>query len=182
VKRDLFNLDDFSDQDRKNKLTQGHKDAVTIAAKALEKMDEEKYSGTLQYWFGDKHTNDESKEMIRGVFKNFLGKNTDGTGSDINRHTIVYKGDYWVPPKGALGGVGDGTTRFCSLKNSAGKTATAYFKRENGEPGMHYCDKVFDRSNLETLKAGECKLLGDQVSTKKWGKNFIGANVLHETM
>jgi hypothetical protein len=182
VKRTLYNLDDISDQDRKDKLTQGHKDAVTIAAKVLEKMDDDKYSGTLQYWFGDKHTNDDSKGKIKGVFTNFVGDNTDGTGSEINGRTTVYKDDYWVPAKGDLGGVGDGTTGFCGLKNSAGKTAAAYYKRFNGGAGMHYCDKVYDRSNLDTLKADNCALLGDQVSTKKWTKNFIGANVLHETM
>jgi hypothetical protein len=181
VKRTLFNLDDIADQERKDKLTQAHKDAVTIAAKALEKMDDDRYKSALQYWFGDEHTNDDSKGKIKGVFKNFVGDNTDGTGSETNGKTTIYTDDYWVPKKGELG-IGDGTTPFCSLKGKNDKTGAAYFKRHKDGAAMHYCDKVFDRANLDTLKADNCKLIGDQVSTKVWTKNFLGANVLHEFM
>jgi hypothetical protein len=182
VKRTLYNLDNISDQDRKDKLTQGHKDAVTIAAKVPEKMDDDKNSGTLQYWFGDKHINDGSKGKIGGVLIKTVGDKPEGTASNINGRTTVYNDNYWLPAKGDLGGVRDGTTGFCGLKNSDGKTAAAYYKRFNGGASIQYCDKVYDRLNLDTLKADNCALLGDLVSTKKWTKNFIGANVLHETM
>jgi hypothetical protein len=158
---------------------------VIIADKALTKMDDPsgKYDGVLKYWFGDKHTMKESKDKIRAVFKGFVGDNTDGTGSDTNGKTTVYKDDYWIPKDG-FGGVGDGKTSFCNLKGKNGKTPSAYFKRTRGGAGMHFCDKVFDqnRANLDTLKANNCEKIGDQVSTKKWTKNFLGANVVHEFM
>ncbi|KAL1608054.1 hypothetical protein SLS60_002993 [Paraconiothyrium brasiliense] len=181
AKRTLYNLDDISDQDRKDKLTQGHKDAVTIADKALEKMDDDKYKPTLEYWFGKEHTNDDSVKKIKGVFKNFVGDNTDGTGSETNGHTTIYKDDYWIPTDKEIKDA-DGKTPFCSLKNKDGKTGAAYFKRFKDGAAIHFCDKVFDRANLDTLKADNCAKIGDQVSTKKWTKNFIGANVLHEFM
>jgi hypothetical protein len=185
VKRTLFGLSDITDQDRKDKLTQAHKDAVIIADKALTKMNNPsgKSDATLKYWFGDKFTDTTSKDKIKKVFKNFVGDNTDGTGSETNGDTTVYKDDYWTPKDG-FGGVADGKTSFCNLKGKNGKTPAAYFKRTKGGSAMHFCEKVFDqnRANLDTLKANDCDKIGGQVSTKKWTKNFLGANVLHEFM
>lgn len=182
VKRTLYNLDDIADQERKGKLTQGHKDAVTIAAKALEKMGDAKYEPTIEYWFGKEHINDASVGKIKQVFINFVGDNTDGTGSETNGKTTIYKDDYFLPTAEQTKGVGDGKTPFCSLKTKDGKTGAAYFKRNNKGAAMHFCDKVFERADLKTLTADNCALIGDQVSTERWTKNFIGANVLHEFM
>ncbi|KAH3967218.1 hypothetical protein HBI81_192430 [Parastagonospora nodorum] len=117
----------------------------------------------------------------RGVFKDFVGDNTGGTGSDTNGKTTIYKADYWIPTSKEID-VGDGKTSFCNLKSKRGKTGTACFKTFKDGAVMNFCDKVFERSNLDTLKANECAKIGDQVSTKRWAKNFIGANVLHEFM
>lgn len=182
VKRALYDLTNVSDQGQKDKLTQGLKDAVTIAAKVLEKMDDDAHSPKLAYWFGDKKSGAGDKEVIRQVFKNFVGDNPDGTGSAPNGLVLVFSDDYWKPTDAELPGVGDGNTAYCSLAKD-GKTGTAYYKRTSDrKPGMHYCDKVFERANLETLTADSCSKLGDHISTAVWTKNFIGANVLHEFM
>jgi hypothetical protein len=182
VKRTLYDLHDISDQGRKDKLTQGHKDAVTVAAKTLEKMGDAKYKPTIEFWFGKEHINAESVGKIKQVFQNFVGDNQDGTGSETNGKTTIYNDDYFVPTEKQFPKLGDGKTPFCSLKTADGKTGAAYFKRNNNGAAMHFCDKVFERANLETLKADNCAKIGDQVSTEKWTKNFIGANVLHEFM
>lgn len=184
MKRTLYNIDDISEQDRKDKLTQGLKDAVTIVAKVLEKMDDEKYADRLEFWFGDQHSDDNAKEIIRQVYKNFVEPNPDGTGADVNGNIFVSGTDYWKPTADQSGGVGDGNTPFCSLSKD-GKTGTAYYKKnpDNGnKPSMHFCDKVWDRSDLAGLTADSCAALGDHVSTVAWAKNFIGANVVHEFM
>lgn len=183
MKRALYNLDDISDQDHKDKLTQGLKDAVTIAAKALEKMDDDKHKPKLEFWFGDQHSDDNGRETVRQVYKNFVGDNTDGTGSDTNGNVFVFTDDYWKPTDAQIPGVGaDGTKPYCTLEKD-GKTGTAYFKRtDDKKPAMHFCDKVWDRTDLATLTADSCSLLGDHISTAAWTKNFIGANVLHEYM
>lgn len=182
VKRKLYNLDDISDQDHKDKLIQGLKDAVTVAAKALEKMNDDKYKARLDYWFGDKNSNADARLKIQGVLKNLVGINTDGTGSEANGRVFVKTNDYWIPKKGSLGGVGDGKTSFCNL-SVGGKTGTAYLKTDDKKrPAMHFCDKVWSRDNLAALLANKCSKLGDKVSTLLWSKNFIGANILHEYM
>ncbi|KAF2853096.1 hypothetical protein T440DRAFT_505976 [Plenodomus tracheiphilus IPT5] len=182
VKRELYDLNDITDTGRKDKLTQGLKDAVTIAAKALEKMNDDTHKPKLEYWFGDQHSNDEARTKVQGVLKNFVGDNTDGTGAPTVGKVTVYNGDYWKPTAKEIPGVGDGTTGFCSLEKD-GKTGAAYFKRDdNKKPAMHYCDKVFDRTDLATLTADGCSKLGEHISTAVWTKNFIGANVLHEFM
>lgn len=183
MKRALYNLDDISDQGHKDMLTQGLKDAVTVAAKTLEKMDDDKYKPKLEYWFGDQNSDDNAREIIRQVYKNFVGENTDGTGSDLNGNVLVYETDYWKPTDAQIPGVGaDGTKPYCSLEKD-GKTGTAYFKRDdNKKPAMHYCDKVWDREDLKALTAESCSKLGSVISTKSWTKNFVGANVLHEFM
>ncbi|KAF2830912.1 hypothetical protein CC86DRAFT_283814 [Ophiobolus disseminans] len=142
-------------------------------------MGDPKYRpASLEFWFGSEHNNDASFAKIRGVFDNFVGQNTDGTGSDRLGQTTVRNEDYWVP---STDEGGDGTTMFCSIVKD-GKTAAAYFKTFESKAAMHFCDKVFDRGNLEALTANNCANVGDQISTKKWTKNFIGANVLHEFM
>ncbi|KAL1611978.1 hypothetical protein SLS60_000201 [Paraconiothyrium brasiliense] len=182
VKRALYNLDKVSDQGQKDKLTQGLKDAVTIAAKVLEKMDDDAHKDKLGYWFGDKKSGENEKEIIRQVYKNFVGSNSDGTGADTLGQVLVFSDDYWKPTDRELPGVGDGNTAYCSLEKD-GKTGAAYYKSTaDKKPGMHYCDKVFDRTNLETLTKDSCAKLGDHISTAVWTKNFIGANVLHEFM
>ncbi|CAI6277877.1 unnamed protein product [Periconia digitata] len=182
TKRKLYNLDQISDQDQKDKLTQGLKDAVTIAAKVLEKMDDSAHESKWEYWFGPK-SDSESREKIRNVFKNFVGDNKDGTGADINGDVLVFPDDYWTPSKKEIGdGNTDGNTPFCSIDIN-GKTGTAYYKpTQDKKPGMHYCDKVWDRKNLKTLLEDNCKALGNHISTVLWTKQFIGANVLHEFM
>ncbi|EUC43262.1 hypothetical protein COCMIDRAFT_7299 [Bipolaris oryzae ATCC 44560] len=181
VKRALYNLDAVSDQDHKDKLTQGLKDAITIAAKTLEKMDDEQHLDKLEYWFGDQHSDANGREQIRQVYKNFVGENTDGTGADVNGDVIVDDTDYWKPKAGQAPNA-DGQTPFCSLEQD-GKTGTAYFKRHSDKkPGMHFCDKVWSRDNLAGLLADDCSALSGQVSTATWSKNFIGSNVLHEFM
>lgn len=163
-------------------MTQGLKDAVTVAAKALEKMNDDKYKAKLDYWFGDKNSDAESRDKIAGVLKNFVGSNSDGTGSDTNGKVFVLQDDYWIPSAQELPNVGDGKTAFCSL-SSNGKTGTAYFRKDkDGKPAMHYCDKVWGRDNLAGLTANGCSKLGDHISTVLWTKNFIGANILHEYM
>ncbi|KAJ4288105.1 hypothetical protein N0V90_012122 [Kalmusia sp. IMI 367209] len=183
VKRALYNLDDVQDQGQKDKLTQGLKDAVTIAAKTLEKMDDDKHKDKLAGWFGDQRSDDNARETIRQVYKNFVGDNTDGTGSDTNGNVIVSSTDYWKPTDKQAPGVGDGNTPFCDLKTSDGKTGTAYFKTNaDKKPGMHFCDKVWDRADLAGLTANNCGGLGNIIDTDRMTKNFIGANVLHEFM
>jgi hypothetical protein len=182
VKRALYNLDDISTQDQKNKLTQGLRDAVKVAAQTLEKMDSDKYKPRLEFWFGDQHSDSNARETIRQVYKNLVGDNDDGTGSDVNGNVVVYGDDYWKPTDAQFPGVGaDGTKPYCDLKKD-GKSGAAYYKKNQKKPGMHFCDKVFDRTNLTTLLGGSCELLGDYISTKYWTKQFIGANVLHEYM
>jgi hypothetical protein len=128
VKRALYNLDSISDQSQKDKLTQGLKDAITVAAKVLEKMDGDAHKDKLSYWFGDKRSGTNERENIRQVYKNFVGDNSDGTGSDTNGQIVVLSNDYWVPASGQLGGVGDGKTPFCSLEKD-GKKGAAYYRR-----------------------------------------------------
>jgi hypothetical protein len=182
VKRALYNLDNISDQSQKDKLTQGLKDAVTITAKVLEKMDDDAHKDKLAYWFGDKKSGDGDREIIRQVLTNFVGDNPDGTGSDKNGQVLVFSDDYWKPTDREIPGVGDGNTPYCSLEKD-GKKGAAYYKRTaDKKPGMHYCDKVYDRANLETLTNDDCAKLGDHISTAAWTKNFIGGNILHEFM
>lgn len=182
VKRSLYNLDKISDQSQKDKLTQGLKDAVTIAAKTLEKMDDDKHKDKLEFWFGDKHSDANGRELVRQVYKNFVGDNTDGTGAEVIANVIVDEVDYWKPTAAQLPNTpADGNTAFCDLEVN-GKKGTAYFKRNNNKPGMHYCDKVWDRADLATITANDCSSLSGQVSTATWSKNFIGSNVLHEFM
>jgi vacuolar-type H+-ATPase subunit H len=49
VKRALYNLDNISDQSQKEKRTQGLKDAITVAAKVLEKIDDDAHKDKLSY-------------------------------------------------------------------------------------------------------------------------------------
>jgi hypothetical protein len=182
VKRALYNLDGVPDQDHRAKLTQGLKDAVIIAAKTLEKMDEPRHTAKLNFWFGNEHSGANGRELVRQVYKNFVGDNTDGTGADNNGKVIVDATDYWIPKQGQMQDA-DGKTPFCALKTPDGKTASAYYKTRAGKtPGMHFCNKVWSREDLASLTADRCSKLGDQVSTAIWTKNFIGANVLHEFM
>lgn len=183
MKRTLYDLDDISDQSHKDKLTQGLKDAVTIVAKALEKIDDPQYLPKLEYWFGDQHSDANGRETIRQVFKNLVGDNTDGTGSNTNGNVFVFTADYWKPTDAQIPNAGtDGTIPFCTL-NQNGKSGTAYFKRtDDKKPAMHFCDKVWDRADLATLTADSCSSLGNQISMVAWSKNFFGANVLHEYM
>lgn len=147
-------------------------------------MNDPKYKSRLDYWFGDKNSDDDARKKIEGVLKNLVGtktENTDGTGSETNGKVFVLTKDYWIPKDKELG-VGDGKTPFCSLSKD-GKTGTAYFKNDDkNRPAMHYCDKVWSRENLAALTANKCSKLGDHISTVLWSKNFIGANVLHEYM
>ncbi|KAF2676249.1 hypothetical protein K458DRAFT_352043 [Lentithecium fluviatile CBS 122367] len=146
-------------------------------------MDDDKHKPKLEFWFGDQHSDDNGRETIRQVYKNFVGDNTDGTGSGTNGNVFVFTEDYWKPTDAQIPGVGaDGTKPYCTLEKD-GKTGTAYFKRtDDKKPAMHFCDKVWDRTDLATLTADSCSKLGDHVSTAAWTKNFIGANVLHEYM
>ncbi|KAH8726003.1 hypothetical protein GQ44DRAFT_771584 [Phaeosphaeriaceae sp. PMI808] len=184
VKRALYNLDDLSDQSHKDKLTQGLKDAVTVAAKALEKMDDDKYKPKLEYWFGDKNSDDNGRETIRQVYKNFVGENTDGTGSGMNGGVFVFTDDYWKPTDAQIPGVGaDGTIPFCNIDKD-GKTGTAYFKRtDDKKPAMHFCDKVWERTDLASLTADSCSKLGSVISTvvdqhyPRIGKDAVGSQI-----
>jgi hypothetical protein len=124
IKRALYNLDDIADQGHKDKLTQGLKDAVTIAATLLDNMDSDKHKDKLAFWFGDQRSDDNSREIIRQVFKNFVDTNPDGTGADVNGQIIVSNTDYWKPTSDQTGGVGDGNTPFCSLEKD-GKVSQA---------------------------------------------------------
>ena len=143
-------------------------------------MDDDAHKDKLEYWFGEKSGADE-KEIIRQVYMNFVGDNSDGTGSATNGLVLVFSDDYWKPTNTEID-IGDGNTPFCSLEKD-GKTGAAYYRRTSDKkPGMHYCDKVFERSDLATLTADGCSKLGEHISTSVWTKNFIGANVLHEFM
>lgn len=124
VKRALFKLDNLTDQSQKDKLTQGLKDAVTVAAKVLEKMDDPKHTDKLAGWFGAEKSDASGRKTVKTVFENFVGTNPDGTGADILANVIVYADDYWKPKKAP----GDGKTGFCDVKTSDGKTGAAYCK------------------------------------------------------
>ena len=119
-----------------------------------------------------------ARELVRQVFKNFLGKNKDGTGADVLGTLSVFQDDYWVPKQGQLGGVGDGKTPLCSLEKD-GKTGTACHYKNVKTPAMHYCDKVGDRGDLAALTADNCGSLGDIMNTDRMTRQFIGVNVLH---
>ena len=182
AKRSLYNLDDISDQDHKDKLNQGLKDAVTIVAKLLEKMDDPKHTDKLEGWFGSEQSDDNARATIKNVFTNFVGSNTDGTGADVLGDVHVYQDDYWKPTGKQLPGLGDGNTPFCSLSKN-GKTGTAYYRVQSDKtPGMHYCDKVWSRGDLAALTADGCSNLGTVMDAELMTKKFIGANVLHEFM
>jgi hypothetical protein len=87
-----------------------------------------------------------------------------------------------VPASEQLGGVSDRKTLFCSLEKDGKKGAAYYRRTDNRKPGMHFCDTVYKRGNLEALTSNKCAKLADHISTATWTKNFIGANVLHEFM
>jgi hypothetical protein len=181
VKRALYDLSDLSDQGHKDKLTQGLKDAVILASKTIDKMDDDKHKDKLEGWFGKENSDDNARETIKQVFKNFVGSNTDGTGAEVLGKVHVYKDDYWKPTSDQIG-PGDGKTPFCDLKDSKGLTASAYFKTNNKIPAMHYCDKVWDRGDWAALTANKCGSLGNIMGAARMTKKFIGANVLHEFM
>lgn len=182
IKRRLYNLDDVADQSQKDKLTQGLKDAVTVASRTLSLMDDDAHRDKLEGWFGAENSDDNARELIRQVFKNFVGDTGDETGADVNGNVLVSDTDYWIPTPEQIGGPADGTTPFCDLETSDGKKGTAYYKTRNKKPGMHFCDKVWDREDLAGLTADGCSGLGNLMNTPRMTKNFIGANVLHEFM
>lgn len=162
-------------------MNQGLKDAVTIAAKLLEKMDDPKHTDKLAGWFGSEHSDANARMTIKNVFNNFVGDNVDGTGAGVLGRVHVYQDDYWVPTGAQLPGAGDGTTPFCSLTKD-GKSGTAYFKSRDKVPAMHYCDKVWPRGDLAALTANSCSSLGTVMDSSVMTSKFIGANVLHEFM
>ena len=183
IKRALYNIDDISDQGHKDKLNQGLRDAVTVAAKLLEKMDDPKHTDKLAGWFGPENSDANARATIKNVFTNFVGGNTDGTGADVLGNVHVYQDDYFKPTDKQIPGVGDGNTPFCTLMNKEGKTGTAYYKlRPDKTPGMHFCDKVWPRGDFAALTVDNCKNLGTVMDTDLMTKQFIGANVLHEFM
>jgi len=94
VKEECYNLDDISDQGHKDKLNQCLKDAVTVVAKLLDKMDDDAYKSKFEGWFGEEHSNDNSRELVRQVFKNFLGNNKDSTGAEVLGTVSVFQDDY----------------------------------------------------------------------------------------
>jgi hypothetical protein len=183
AKRKLYDLSDIPEQDRKDKLTQGLKDAVTIVGAVLGKdgqdgMDSSKHEDKLERWFGDKNSDTAARDKIRNVFKNFYGDNKDGTGADVLGNVHVLKDDYWIPKPP----IGDDKTPFCKLEKE-GKSGTAYTKPFNKIPSMHFCPKVYDlEKKLEDLVKDDCASLGSVMNTDRMGKPFPGFAVLHEFM
>lgn len=179
----MFDVSDIPEKDRKDKLTQGLKDAVTIVGAALGKngqdgMDSEKHKDKLERWFGDKNSDEKARDKIRKVYENFYGENKDGTGADVLGKVRVLKDDYWSPKAP----IGNGKTPFCQVEKN-GKSGTAYTKPYKKIPSMHFCDKVFDRKNqLSDLIKDKCASLGSVMDTDRMGKSFPGFAVLHEFM
>jgi hypothetical protein len=140
----------------------------------MDKMDDDKHKDKLEFWFGKEHSDDDARKAIKSVFEKFAGDDGDEDGLDDTGKVKVYAEDYYKI-KG---------NESCSIKTKGGKTGTAYYKTKGllKKPGMHFCDKVFERADLSTLKSDGCKALGDRVSTTAWTKNFVGANVLYEYM
>lgn len=183
VRRGLFYLSQVTEQDRKDLLTQGLKDAVTIAGAVIGKngqagMDSHKHKEKLENWFGDKNSDGAAKAKIRKVYENFYGDNADGTGADTLSKVQVRNDDYWNPPAPS----GDGNTPFCAIEQD-GKSGTAYTKPLNGVPSMHFCDKAYQSTKkLSDLTANNCSSLGSVMNTARMGKPFLGFAVLREYM
>ncbi|KKY25675.1 hypothetical protein UCDDS831_g02018 [Diplodia seriata] len=173
-KRKLFNVDQITDEDRKQQLTQGLKDAVEIAKVTLDKMGKDRHADKIQAWFGE---GDGYFEIVEQVFKNFVGENHDHEGADVLGDVIVHVDDY----NNDLG------APFCSIvkpdpDRPEGKRGTAYYKKKDGKPGMHFCDKYYERQNAEAYLDNKCAGIPTKMDTDHIGRAFQGANVLHEFM
>ena len=127
-KRTPWNLDQALKSDLKAALTDGFKDAISIAATVLHptngidnKVNNDRY---MTDYFGG--NNDTMYNKVRNVFQNLLGTNSDGTGSQVLSTVTVYSEDWIIPRPGTgPGGGGDGKKRYCELI-VRGLTATAY--------------------------------------------------------
>ncbi|OJD34107.1 peptidase m35 [Diplodia corticola] len=167
-RRKLFNVDDISNDDHKKALKTGLKDAVEVASTALDKMDDEKYKSYLSAWFGD---DDNHRDTVRQVYKNFVGSNHNKEGADVLGNVIVHNDDYHE-----ING-----QKFCSINNN-GKTGTAYYKVKDKKPGMHFCPKFFERKSKDEYIKDKCAGIAQHINTGSIGRVFQGANVLHEFM
>lgn len=168
-KRTIFNVGDLNDKAQEDALKQAQKDAVAVAAMALDKMDSEAHKDKLTRWFGEWP---ETHDKVEKVLKNFVGDNKDGEGARVLGDVKVWKDDYWKI-KG---------TPFCDITTPDGKTGTAYYKEKSGDPGMHYCPKFFDRKKASDYIRDDCSHIANHIDTTTITRAFQGANVLHEFM
>ncbi|OJD29662.1 uncharacterized protein BKCO1_7500029 [Diplodia corticola] len=178
TKRALFNVDGILDDNRKEVLRQGLKDAVEVASVVLDKMGKEKHKNKISAWFGDVE-NEDYEGKVRDVFKNFVGENHDHEGANVLGQLIVFPDDYWY--------VEERGQNFCDVVKPDGSTGTAYYMpRDKKYYGMHYCDKFFRRLNLkdytEQYLRDNCAGMPDHIDTNHISRVFQGANVLHEVM
>ncbi|OJD32239.1 uncharacterized protein BKCO1_4000090 [Diplodia corticola] len=168
-KRAMFNVDQITDEGKQKALTQGLKDAVEIAKVTLDKMDKDRHADKIKAWFGE---GDGYYELVQQVFRNFVGDNDDHEGADVLGNVIVHQDDY----NNDLG------SPFCSIVKPDGKRGTAYYKKKDGKPGMHFCDRYYERQDAEAYLADKCSGIPTKLDTDHIGRAFQGANVLHEFM
>lgn len=168
-KRAMFNVDKITHNGEKDALKQGLKDAVAVAKVVVDKMDDPKHKDKITKWFGPSAS---YPHVVKQVFENFVGKDSDGTGADVLGAVVVWDVDY-----GKRAG-----KPFCSYVSPEGKTGTAYYWPKNKKPGMHFCPKFFDRKDAHDYTAGHCKDIANHINTDTIGRAFRGANVLHEFM
>jgi hypothetical protein len=175
-KRTLFNVENIQSDEQKKYLQDAQKEAVDIAAVALEKFDDPKYAGYLAAWFGPDREGwpmGEVEDDVRGVLTNFVGGNANGEGSVVLGDVKVWQDDYLpLDPK------------FCDQERD-GKTPTAYYSRTRKGglgPSMHYCDKFFNRKSKADYLANNCGSIANPINTDTTTRQYRGANVLHEFM
>lgn len=173
TKRTLFNIKDIKDKKHQEFLKDAQKEAVEIAATALKHMDDEKYENYLKRWFGDA---DNVKDDVKGVLTNFVGDNKKGEGSTVLGDVNVWQEDYWKP-KGQ-------DKMFCDIEKD-GRKGTAYYTpkaKKDKKPGMHFCDKFFERKDRKEYLKDDCKSIGNIIDTEHTTRSYRGSNVLHEFM
>ena len=190
-KRTPWNLDQALKSDLKAALTDGFKDAISIAATVLHptngidnKVNNDRY---MTDYFGG--NNDTMYNKVRNVFQNLLGTNSDGTGSQVLSTVTVYSEDWIIPRPGTgPGGGGDGKKRYCELI-VRGLTATAYTATRTGKStkwGMHFCRKWADRVaagyTLSRMMAHDCAALEETtvMDTTLMNRQNYAFAILHE--
>ncbi|KAG7005918.1 hypothetical protein G7Y79_00017g043000 [Physcia stellaris] len=190
-KRTPWNLDQALKSDIKAALTIGLKDAISIAATVLHPTDgidnKAKNDQYMTKYFGG--NDDTMYKKVRNVFRNLVGTNSDGTGSEVLGTVTVYSDDWIIPPPGqGPGGGGDGNKRCCELVSN-GLTLTAYTARrprKSANWGMHFCRKwearVAAGDSLSKLMADDCASLKDTtvMDTTLMNRQNYAFAILHE--